>query len=218
MPGRVVSSRSSPGQAHKGLPSGSDYFFLLRNGHIFASTFRDALQLGPLRHVPRPLSPSQSRMLRLLCTNGPQPVGHVARILGISAPAGTRTIDALERLELVVRKSGKGDRRTTMLTPSRAGRSWVKRYERVKLARLVSALDGFSPAEVETMARLLERFSISLLRRGRGVRTACLRCNGYIEAGCPVGKARGGCPYQELSDARARAAATAPRTEPRSRR
>jgi DNA-binding MarR family transcriptional regulator len=217
MPGQTRISRTSPGQAHEGLPAGrGDFFRLLRTSHIFASSVREALQATPLRRAPRSLTPSQARLLRLLCTDGRQPVGNVARVLGISAPAGTRTIDALERLDLVVRTQARSDRRTTLLSPSPAGRAWVRRYERVKSTRLEAALRGFEPEEVEALSNLLERFSISLLRGERTDRAVCLRCGAYIELGCAVGQVRGGCPYQKYRRRRERAADRTPLTGTRS--
>lgn len=207
MPGGTHKSRTSPGQAHRGLPAGrGDFFRLLRTSHIFAAMVREALQNAPLKRAPQSLTPSQARLLRLLCTDGKQPVGRVARVLGISAPAGTRTIDALERLELVVRTQSRGDRRTTLLSPSPAGREWVRRYERVKKTRLAAALEDFEPEEVEALSGLLERFSLSLLRGERAGRTVCLRCGAYIDPDCPVGAIRGGCPYQTYRGRRERAA------------
>jgi hypothetical protein len=45
---------------------------------------------------------------------------------------------------------------------------------------------------------LLERFAISLLEHEPPDEGFCLRCAAYVELGCPVGRVRGGCPYQKF--------------------
>jgi hypothetical protein len=128
----------------------------------------------------------------------------MAGFLGVSAPAATKNIDKLERLGLIARSRSEGDRRTTLLTVSPAGRELVDRYERLEVARAQAALAGFEPEEVEAFSRLLERFSVSLIQQEPAGDGACLRCSACIEVGCPVGVARGGCPYQELRGLRRR--------------
>jgi hypothetical protein len=53
------------------------------------------------------------------------------------------------------------------------------------------------------LARMLERLSLLLYRKGMNGDGMCLRCAAYIRDDCPVGRLRGGCPYQQLRRARA---------------
>ena len=188
-----------------GTPGERGVFPFLRHTHIFAATVRQSLQLELLRDAtPHPLTLSQFHVLKLMCVNGKHQVGQMAGFLGVSAPAATKNIDKLERLGLIARSRSEGDRRTTLLNVSPAGRELVERYERLETARLEAALAGFEPEEVEAFSRLLERFSVSLIKQEPARDGACLRCSAYIEVGCPVGIARGGCPYQELRGLRRR--------------
>jgi DNA-binding MarR family transcriptional regulator len=172
---------------------------LLRGSHLFASTVHEILHLEPRRQpARRSLTASQTNLLRVICLDGKHPVGQVAQLLGISAPAATKTIDKLARLGLVERHRSGGDRRTRLFSVSPAGRERIRRHERRIAARLRAALDGFAPDEIDQLTRLLTRFSMSLLAAEPDGGKPCLRCAAYIEEDCPVGRARGGCPYREF--------------------
>lgn len=151
---------------------------------------------------PYPLTLSQFHLLKVIGLNGDHQVGEVANVLGVSPPAATKNIDKLERLGLIVRSPSKGDRRATLLSPSPKGRRLVRKYEELKAQRLAPVLDEFTPRELDRLAGLLERFSVSMLDLEQPRHGFCLRCSAYIESACPVGRMRGGCPYQKVRGAR----------------
>jgi DNA-binding MarR family transcriptional regulator len=186
----------------------SSFFRFLRSTHIFSSAVREILETKLLREVtPLPLTLSQLYLLKLMSSNGQHQVGQVADFLGVSAPAATKNVDKLERLKLLVRSPSTGDRRATLLSLSSRGRELVHDYEELKAARLLPLLKSFTQTEVEQLSELMERFSVALLRFGGSENDPCLRCAAYIDAGCPVGQIRGGCPYHKnRGDAMARAA------------
>lgn len=178
----------------------------LRLSHIFSSVVREILESKLLGEAtPLPLTISQFHVLKLMTMNGQHQVGELAEFLGVSAPAATKNIDKLERFGLVIRTPSKGDRRATILSASLKGRRLVERYEELKATRLAPILADFEPEEVEQISNLLERFSVSLLKRERTHRGFCLRCAAYIETGCPVGHVRGVCPYDRVREADAQA-------------
>jgi DNA-binding MarR family transcriptional regulator len=203
--------RGNGGGASSGGPAealGSDELRLVRYSHIFASAVREILELKLLREASAmPLTLSQFHLLKLMFLNGRHQVGEVADFLGVSPPAATKNIDKLEALGLVVRSPSKGDRRATLLSVSPKGRRLVRRYEELKAARLSPVLKKFGTEEREQFTRLLERFSLSLLEKELAGEHdhdgVCLRCDAYIQAGCPVGRLRGGCPYQTARRPRA---------------
>lgn len=193
----------------KGLPDparvdgGDEFLRLLRDSHIFASAIREILDVRLLRDVsPCPLTPSQFQLLKIMSLNGEHQAGEVANFLGVSAPAATKNIDKLERLGLLARMPSKGDRRATLLSVSPKGRRLVRRYEQRRAAYLAPVLETFRPTEIKQFARLLERFSISLISLEPSEDKYCLRCAGYIEDDCPVGRVHGGCRYQKVRSAR----------------
>lgn len=175
---------------------------LLRSSHIFASAVREILEVRLLHEVSSlPLTTAQFNLLKMMSLNGRHQVGKIADFLGVSAPAASKTIDKLERLGLAVRTPSKGDRRATFLSVSGKGRRLVQKYEKLKAERLSSVLEDFKGEEIEQMARLLERFSVSLLAVGEPQDEYCLRCAAYLAADCPVGRRRGGCPYETVREA-----------------
>jgi DNA-binding MarR family transcriptional regulator len=179
-------------------------FNFLRYSHIFASLVREILEVKFLREIsPYPLTLSQFHLLKVITLNGHHQVGEMANVLGVSPPAITKNIDKLERQGLLVRSPSKGDRRATLLSPSAKGRRLVQKYEDLKAERLAPVLEEFSPEELDRLAQLLKRFSLSLIKKEDAGGGLCLRCAAYCEEDCPVGLIRGGCPYQRIRGARA---------------
>ena len=125
-------------------------------------------------------------------------MGQLADFLGVSPPAATKSIDKLEGLGLVTRSRSTGDRRATLLAVSPEGRRLVEAYEALKTSRLSPVLGDFQPDELTQFGDLLERFALSLLEHEPPEEDFCLRCAAYVEADCPVGRVRGGCPYQKF--------------------
>ena len=174
----------------------------LRYGHIFSTAVREVLGRKYLAEVTKhALTQPQFHLLKLIALNGQHQMGQVADFLGVSSPAATKSIDKLEGLGLVVRSPCEGDRRATLLSASGKGRGLVRRYEELKAKRLAPVLDDFNDGEIEQLSGLLERFAVSLLDREKPRRGFCLRCAVYIESDCPIGRIRGGCPYEELRSA-----------------
>lgn len=200
MPSLQVTARATPARPAIGRKrSVPDLSTVLRSSHIFASTVHDLLLVTPLRLAsPRSLTPSQFYLLRIVSLNGRHPIGQAAHLLGISAPAATKTIDKLERLGLVVRRRYGRDRRTCMFSVTRAGREVVRRCDELRLSRLRTALKSLPRRDVGAFVRLLGRFSDILLAGDPAGSGPCLHCAAYVAPGCPVERARGGCPYRDF--------------------
>jgi len=179
-------------------PDEQELFRLLRYSHIFASAVQQVLEIELLRKTtPLPLTVSQFHVLKLMTMNGRHQVGEVADFLGVSPPAATKNIDKLERYGLMVRSPSKGDRRATLLSVSPKGRRLVEKFEQLKAQRLTPVVESLQPDELEQLTSLLQRVSISLLE-DQSTDGFCLRCAAYLAEDCPVGHARGGCPYHKL--------------------
>jgi DNA-binding MarR family transcriptional regulator len=177
---------------------------LVRFTHIFSSAVRELLEVKLLGEITRdPLSLSQFHLLRAVAQNGHFYSTELATFLGVSAPAGTKNIDKLERLGFIVRNPAKWDRRVTLLSASAKGRRLVQRYEERKARSLTPVLDRFSPQELRMLACLLERFTLSLIEQEETGSGLCLYCAAYCIAQCPVGRVRGGCPFERLREAHA---------------
>jgi len=101
---------------------------------------------------------------------------------------------------MVARIRSTGDRRAKVLASSRKGRQLVKRYEALKEQRLEPVLEGFSASDLRQLTRLLERFSLLLIKQQDSGEGLCLRCSAYYDDICPVNHLRDGCPYQRMRD------------------
>jgi DNA-binding MarR family transcriptional regulator len=193
-------------------------YHLLRLSHIFGSAVREMLEARLLQEVSRfRLTLSQFYLLKLMSRDGHHRVREVADFIGVSPPAATKNIDKLQRLGLVLRSRSAGDRRAVRLLVSPKGRRLVRRHEERKATRLSQVLNGFQPWEIEQLAGLLERFSVSLLDLEPGADRSCLRCAAYIESDCPVAAVRGGCPCQKTGGEPARHTAAPARSAGRPR-
>jgi DNA-binding MarR family transcriptional regulator len=182
---------------------------LVRFTHIFSSAVRELLEVKLIGEVTRaPLSLSQFHLLKAVAMNGYFYSGELASFLGVSAPAGTKTIDKLERLGFVIRMPSRCDRRATILAASAKGRRLVERYEEHKTRSLLPVMERFSADELRTFARLLERFTLSLIELQESGSGLCLYCAAYCIKKCPVGRMRGGCPFEKLYEAQSKRSST----------
>ncbi len=194
---RRINAHRKTAAAAESADRGKPAYRVLRDSHIFASVVRDILEVKLWREVfPQPLALSQVHLLRLIARNGTHQIGELAQILGLTPPALTKGIDKLEGLGLIVRGPCEGDRRATLLSASAKGRKLVEKYEKLTSARLAPVLDEFSGEELQSLAGMLERFSLSLIRNEQVNTEMCLRCAAYCQEQCPVGEALGGCPCE----------------------
>lgn len=181
------------------IGAGAELQPLIRYSHIFSSAVREILEIKLLEEIGADnLTLHQFHLLKLITLNGRHQIGEVADFLGVTPPAATKNIDKLESLGLVARTPCAGDRRATLLAPSRKGHRLVDRYETRKRERLAPVLDSFSAGELSQLVRLLERFSLALIRTEAGGDGLCLRCSAYFDDQCPVQHLHDGCPYQKI--------------------
>lgn len=171
---------------------------ILRISHVFANAVRDIFESRFLRETaPAPLSVSQMHLLKLIDMNGDHFVGEIADFLGVSAPAASKNVDKLARLELLRRVTPERDRRNTCLKITPKGHDLVLRYENRREEGMKPVLERFTPDERVQFARLLEKFVTTLIEiEERGDR-GCLRCGAYYDKGCPVHGVTGQCPYEQ---------------------
>lgn len=169
----------------------------LRLGHILSSVLGEILD-GELQRGPneRPLTRAQFCFLKLINLNSGLKVGQVARRLGVTAAATSKSLDRLERLGLVSRAAVPGDRRASSLSPSPDGRALVCAFERSKVERVEPVVADLEPHELEQLCGLLERVCLGLLENLDGRGDPCLRCAGYYKPGCTIGALVGRCGFE----------------------
>ncbi|HEY5609987.1 MAG TPA: MarR family transcriptional regulator, partial [Thermoanaerobaculia bacterium] len=177
--------------------SASDWWSLVRFAHIFSSAVREILEQQLFHEVSgNGLTLSQFHLLEFIALGDKRhQMLDVAAFLGVSTAAATKNVDKLQRLGLVNRKPFPGDRRVTLLSLSRKGRRVVEQYAEVEQKKLATVLHRFRSAELTTLARLLERCSIELVRAGGDAHAVCLRCAGHFDEECSIRHLHAGCPY-----------------------
>jgi len=179
-----------------GMPDEQNRLSFLHHSHIFASVVHDILEMKFLEEVtPLALTHSQFRLLKVITLNGDHQIGEVALFLGMSAPAATKNLDKLARLGLIFRHPSKGDRRATLVSPCAKGRRLIQEYESLKAGRLSPVLGKFRPSEIGQLVRLLERFSVLVVKQENSGAGPCLWCAAYCQPDCAVAGVRGGCPH-----------------------
>ena len=193
----VVADPSGPGSVPVGEPaetSVAEYRRFLRYSHTLGSLLREILEDRFLAETcPHHLSRVQFCFLKLVTLLPDPAVGEVGRRLGVSAAASSKTVDRLEALGLVSRLPFPGDRRVTRLRPTGAGRRLVADFERIKSSRVVPVLSTLGDQRCHELCELLEAMCVGLMESQPTRRTACLRCSGYFDADCSIGRLHGDC-------------------------
>ncbi|UCF68518.1 MAG: MarR family transcriptional regulator [Acidobacteriota bacterium] len=197
------------GRSERPAIDGAQLREFLRCSHIFSAALQEIIDVRQLAgNLDHHVTVSQLQLLTLITEGGPHKIGDVAALFGVSSPAATKSIDKLEALGLVARTPSTSDRRVTILTASDEGRRLAAAYEQLKRQRLQPILDEFSADEVDRLSQSLERFAVELFSQHLPRRGYCLRCGAYIDNNCPIGRLRGGCPYQRLRAMRPKEADT----------
>jgi len=175
----------------------------LADSHIFSTTIREVLGVACLAEVSDlPLTLAQLRLLRVLTVDGRYNVSEVAGLLGVTSPAASKCLDKLEAMGLVVRGPSSTDRRAKLLAASDEGRRLVRDCRDAEKRRVATVLEGYDREDLDRLNGLLEQIVVSLLGQRRSLRGFCLRCGVHVEGDCPVGRIRGGCPFDALRESR----------------
>ncbi|HXI87618.1 MAG TPA: MarR family transcriptional regulator [Parvularculaceae bacterium] len=113
------------------------------------------------------LNAERLSVLSVLTFAGPQTIGALAAIEGVSAPAISRIVSALETLGLVLRQRTDLDRRSVTVQASAKGRKLVERGRKGRIeiiAEMFEALDRTDLAILNDVARVLEKLETNTQR------------------------------------------------------
>ena len=97
-------------------------------------------------------------LLAALVEQGPLSLGELAREVDMDPGAASRQVKALEADGLVERGGREGDARVQVLRPTAAGKRLRRRIADVQDRHMADVLDGWSAADREQFAGLLQRF------------------------------------------------------------
>jgi DNA-binding MarR family transcriptional regulator len=184
----------------KGTGNGKAEFLsaVLSSSHIFASAINQILENDLLRRVsPIHVSLAQVHILKLIERDGEHLVSDIAKFLGVSAPAASRSLDRLVRMGLLRRAVPSVDRRTAPLRITLEGRKLLKEYDQVRAECLLPVLDKFTDEELGQFSGLVNRFARFLIEEGGHSGDQCLRCGGIADAKCPILNTIENCPYEQ---------------------
>jgi len=127
-------------------------------GHLRLVVSRTARRLR--QEAGADLSPSQISALAAIDRHGPLTPSELAGHERVQRPTATRVLTRLEELGLIERAPDPGDRRSSLISVSAAGRRLLGRQRSRKDQFLARRLAGLAPDEVATLDRaaaILER-------------------------------------------------------------
>ncbi len=108
------------------------------------------------RLAPLGLTPAQSRALRIIGRD-PEPLrmSVLADRLGIVPRSATTVVDALVTAGLITRITDPANRRSTLVSPSDAGRQTLSRMSEARREAAAETFSALSPQQRETLRELL---------------------------------------------------------------
>jgi DNA-binding MarR family transcriptional regulator len=127
-------------------------------GHLRLTIVRTARRLR--QEAGGDLSPSLTAALSTVERHGPLTASEIAAREGIQRPTVTRVLARLEEHGLIERMADPGDKRSSFVTATKAGRELLAELRTRKTAFLASRIDRLPPEERATLERaadILER-------------------------------------------------------------
>jgi DNA-binding MarR family transcriptional regulator len=116
--------------------------------------------------VSRPISQPGLVVLRRLVSDGPLPMGELARASRMDGGAAARLVTVLESEQLVRRDPSASDGRISIVSLTEQGADLARRVSAVQHQHMVDALSDWQPAEIDAFAQSLGRFVQSLRQTG----------------------------------------------------
>jgi DNA-binding MarR family transcriptional regulator len=102
------------------------------------------------------VAPAQLSALSVLVFGGAMTLGHLAEIEQVTAPSMSRTIDELERKELVRRARDKRDRRVVYAVATREGKRMLDQARQRRLHTLAQALAQLTNDKRDALSSALD--------------------------------------------------------------
>jgi DNA-binding MarR family transcriptional regulator len=106
---------------------------------------------------PAKMTLSRWRALSVLTASDGRSMGELAAYMVIEQPALSRIIDQMERDGLVTRRLASRDNRVVQVYLTDAGRQMFRQIRPLELRHYEQTIEGFKPAELEDLNKLLSR-------------------------------------------------------------
>jgi DNA-binding MarR family transcriptional regulator len=124
-----------------------------------------ALRRARVADAESGLTPERLSVLSVLVFAGPMPMSRLAAVEGVSAPAITRIVTALEAAGLVIRRGTSEDRRKVEVRATADGRRVMDEGRRRRIEVLSDLLSGASADELGQISR-----GLAVIRRALAAR------------------------------------------------
>jgi DNA-binding MarR family transcriptional regulator len=124
--------------------------------HIHRATHRIGMHIAGLSDPT--VNQAEAHVLAHLVSAGEATIGQVHRAFGHKRSTLTSILDRLEERRLIARTSDERDRRTFVVSLTKAGRAAARRVTSHLEAFERRALQAAAPADVRAFLRVLERF------------------------------------------------------------
>lgn len=145
------------------LPAGAKDSALMQTANALHSLSIRLLRRARAADKESGLSPERLSLLSVLAYAGPQSVNRLAEIEGVSAPAISRIVTALEALGLAQRRRRREDARSVAVRATAKGRRLVESGRRRRLEMIARELARLSAGDLSTLGRIagiLEKLEI----------------------------------------------------------
>ncbi|MGW7530785.1 MarR family winged helix-turn-helix transcriptional regulator [Amycolatopsis sp. NPDC054798] len=107
------------------------------------------------RRLPRDLSITSASTLATLHRSGPRRITELAVLEGVTQPAMTVLVRAMEESGLVERRGDASDKRVTLVRLTEAGASYVETRRQAGIDAYARLIDELADAEVEALRAAL---------------------------------------------------------------
>jgi DNA-binding MarR family transcriptional regulator len=147
------------------LPAGLRSTARRRVANELNTTAIHALRAARTADVESGLSPERLSLLSALVYGGPSTMSQLARAEQVTRPAITRIVSGLESSGLVRREDLPGDRRSTRVRATAAGRAVLEEARRRRVQLLAEVLRDATADELEQVSTALAVVRRGLARR-----------------------------------------------------
>lgn len=144
----VKNSRQLP-PVPPGLPADEPY----QTANALHSASLRLLRRARTADVQMDLDGPRASVLSVVVFGGPVPIGRLAALEQVSAPAITKTVTALEADGLVQRVPSAEDRRVVLVTATARGRRLLDRGRAARVEMIAGLMRGLSERDRRTLAR-----------------------------------------------------------------
>ena len=180
------------------MPPSTDVLDVLQKALLVLSrTVDEVLEKQAVRlSKDRRITSTKLQILRLLSVYGTQTSTQIARFLGVTKPAVTQIINAMESSKLVIRQPTKKDHRRVPVKLTKRGANEYRGIHRRQRTILRATLKSAKIGDVKKSAESLMKLSRALVESGSGMDEFCLQCSVHRDGSCVLLRSSKNCEFE----------------------